>query len=154
MSNIGQAQYLRVFDDASTYNRWQSYYVGQTVTLDSQQWIYYPFVVNGFIGGSPGGGSEVVISVPATALAISLFEEALSENYLVEINIYEFDTRLTQAQPQSGQLSIGVFVGEVVGISGTFATIDVALGSSLAPVGAQIPPRNFTSVLIGAPLQL
>ena len=154
MSNIGQAQYLRIFDDASTYNRWQSYYVGQTVTLDSQQWIYYPFVVNGLIGGSPGGDSGVVINVPATALAVSLFEEALSENYLVEIKIYEFDTRLTQSQPQASQLSIGIFVGEVVGISGTFATLDVALGSSLAPVGAQIPPRNFTSKLIGAPLQL
>lgn len=154
MSNKGQAQYLRIFDDASTYNLWQSYYVGQTITLDSQQWIYYPFVANGLIGGSPGSDSGVVISVPATALAVSLFEEALSENYLAEISIFEFDTRLSQSQPQAGQLLIGIFVGEVVGISGTFATIDVALGSSMAPVGAQIPPRNFTSRLIGAPLQL
>lgn len=154
MSNRGQAQYLRIFDGSTTYLRLQGYYVGQTVTLDSQQWSYFPFVANGLIGGTPGGDVEVTISVPATAAAVAAFEAALNQNRLVEVKIYEFDTRLTQAQPQAGQSLIGVFVGEVVGITGTFAALDIQLGSSLAPVGAQVPPRTFTSALIGAPLQL
>jgi hypothetical protein len=153
MSNRGQAQYLRIFSGSTTYQRWQGYYVGQTITLESQQWRYYPFVANGLIGGSAGNDEGVTVTVPATSTAVELFEEALSLNQLVEVRVFEFDTRLSQAQPQTTQQLIGAFVGEVIGISGSFGSLDVALGSSLAPVGAQAPPRKYTSALIGAPLR-
>ena len=154
MSNRGQSQYLRIFNGATTYLRWQGYYVGQTVTWDSQSWVYYPFVANGLIGGSAGNDGSVSITVPATAEAILQFETALSANYLVEIKVYEFPTALTQSAPQASQLLIGAFVGEVTSISGTFTTLEIQLGSSLAPVGAQAPPRKFTNLLVGAPIRL
>jgi hypothetical protein len=56
--------------------------------------------------------------------------------------------------PQSSQALIASFVGEIIGIGGSFTELTIELGSSLAPVGAQAPPRNFTSILIGAPLRL
>jgi hypothetical protein len=68
--------------------------------------------------------------------------------------MYEFDSRLSQAVPQSGQLLIGTFIGEVVGIGGSFTELDVSIGSSLAPVGAQVPPRSFSSRLVGNPIKL
>lgn len=154
MSNRGQSQYLRIFDGANTYLRWQGYYVGQTVTWDSQSWAYYPFIANGLIGGSAGSDSGVSVSVPATAAAVAAFEAALDQNRLVEIKVYEFSTLLTQSQPQASQLLIGSFVGEVTGISGSFSLLEIQLGSSLAPVGAQAPPRKYTSLLVGAPLRL
>jgi hypothetical protein len=153
MSNRGQAQYLRIFSGSTTYQRWQGFYVGQTITLESQQWRYYPFVANGLIGGNAGNDEGVTVTVPATSTAVELFEEALSLNQLVEVRVFEFDTRLTQAQPQTTQQLIGTFIGEVLNISGTFSSIDVALGSGLASIGAQAPPRTFTSALIGAPLR-
>jgi hypothetical protein len=153
MSNRGQAQYLRIFSGSTTYQRWQGFYVGQTITLESQQWRYYPFVANGLIGGNAGNDEGVTVTVPATSTAVEFFEQALNENYLVEVRVFEFDTRLTQAQPQTTQQLIGTFIGEVLNISGTFSSIDVALGSGLASIGAQAPPRTFTSTLIGAPLR-
>lgn len=153
MSNRGQAQYLRIFDDSATYVRWQGYYVGQTVTFDSQSWSFFPFVANGLINGDAGSDSGVTVTVPATADAVELFETAIRENYLCEVKIYEFDTRLTQAQPQASQSLIGAFLGEVIGIDGSFSSWDIRLGSSLSPVGAQVPPRKFNSLLIGAPLR-
>ena len=154
MSNRGQAQYLRIFDGATTYLCWQNYYVGQTVTWDSQAWDYYPFLANGLIGGSTGSDTGVTITVPATSDAVPEFETALSANYLIELKLYEFSTALSQNQPQASQLLIGAYIGEVIGISGSFSTWQVQLGSGLAPVGAQAPPRKFTSLLVGAPLRL
>jgi hypothetical protein len=154
MSNRGQAQYLRIFDAAGTYLRWQGFYVGQTITLNSQQWQYYPFVANGLINGSAGSDSGVSVTVPATEAAVVAFETGLRLNRLVELLVYEFDTRLSQSAPQAGQLLIGSFVGEIIGIDGSFSSLGIELGSSLAPVGAQVPPRNYTSRLVGAPLRL
>jgi hypothetical protein len=85
---------------------------------------------------------------------VAAFESALNQNRLCELRLYEFDSSLGQAGPQSGQLLIGVYVGEIIGINGSFSQLTVSLGSSLAPVGAQVPPRKFTNAMIGAPLRL
>lgn len=154
MSNRAQSQYLRIYSGATTYLRWQSYYVGQTVTWQGSPWSYFPFVGNGLIGGSAGNDTGVSVSVPATVAAVSAIETALNENHLIELLVYEFDSRSAQNAPQSDQTLIGSFVGEVIGISGSFTLLDVALGSSLAPVGAQAPPRKYTSQLIGAPIRI
>lgn len=153
MSNRGQSQYLRIYDDSQTYVRWQSYYINQTITLDSASWVYNPFNADGMMAGSPAG-SDVTITVPATTTAISVFKAALNNNRLCEIKMYEFDTRLSQVAPISTQSLIATYVGEVSKISGNFTQLSVNLSSALSPVGAQVPPRKFTTLLIGAPVRL
>jgi hypothetical protein len=154
MANRGQAQYLRFYSGATTYYRWQNYYIGQTVTWDSQSWTYQPFVANGMIGGTPGTDVGVSIDLPATELVVNLVDDAFAGSYLCEIKLYEFDTRLSNAAPPASQLLIGTYLGEVIGAKGGFSLLNVSLGSSLAPTGAQAPPRKFTSELIGAPIRL
>lgn len=152
-TNRGQAQYLRIFDDSSTYTRWQNYYVGQSVTLDANSWSYFPFTVNGLTAGA-GSGNNVTVSIPATGDAVSVFTAALSENRLCEINVYEFDSRLGQSAPSAQQVQIVGFTGEILKISGSFTLWTITVGSSLAPVGAQVPPRKFTNELVGFPIKL
>jgi len=79
---------------------------------------------------------------------------ALSYGRLCELKIYEFDSRLDNTVPQAGQDLIASYTAEVVDVSGTFSRLDIELGSSLSPVGAQVPPRKFTSYLIGSPLRI
>jgi hypothetical protein len=80
--------------------------------------------------------------------------QALDEARLAELRLYEFDTILGNSTPQAGQTLIASYLGEVVGVSGSFTSIQMQLGSSLSPVGAQVPPRKFTTTLIGAPCQI
>ena len=94
------------------------------------------------------------ITLPATSLAVTAFETALNNNYLCEIKMYQFYSALTQITPQASQILIGTYVGEVTGISGSFVQLEIRLGSSLSPVGAQVPPRKYTGALVGAPIRL
>lgn len=154
MANRAQSQYLRIFDEGGTYRRWQQFYYNQTVTWDSVTWDYHPFSVNALIGTATQAEAGISVTVPATSEAVALFQLAIDNNYLCEIKMYEFDSRLSQSVPQAGQLLIGSYIGEVVGIGGSFTELDVSIGSSLAPVGAQVPPRSFSSRLIGNPIKL
>jgi len=154
MANRGQSQYLRLFEGATTYKRWQNYYVNQTVTWETASWEYFPFTADGFVGGSSGSGSDASIVIPATTDAVELFEQALSDNWLCQVEMYEFSTKSTQVQPQASQLLIGSIIGEIVNIGGSFTVLTITLGSSLAPVGAQTPPRKYTNYLVGAPIRL
>lgn len=154
MSNRGQSQYLRIYEGATTYQRWQGYYVNETVTWSGASWAYQPFVVNGLIGGTPGADVGITIEAPATETILQAFKDAINNNRLVEVKLYEFDTRLTNSAPQAGQLLIGAFTGEAVSMGGSFSLIELRLGSTLSPVGAQIPPRKYTNRLIGAPIRM
>ena len=80
--------------------------------------------------------------------------QALNEARLAELRFYEFDTLLGNSTPQAGQRLIASYLGEVVGVQGSFTSIEMQLGSSISPVGAQVPPRTFSTQLVGAPCKL
>ena len=149
-----QAQYLRIFSGSTTYQRWQSYYVNTSVSYGSAVWAYQPFDADGITAGEVQSESSISVRVPATTNAIEVALQALDEARLAELQLYEFDTLLGNSTPQAGQTLIASYLGEVVGVSGSFTSIEMELGSSLAPIGAQVPPRKFTSKLTGSPCKL
>ena len=150
----GQSQYLRIFDNGGTYQRWQNYYINSTVTYDTASWAFLGFDVDGFTAGQTGDEGGVSVTLPATAFIIDTVEDALRNARLCELQMFEFDTLDGNDAPQAGQELIASYVGEVVGAGGPFESISLELGSSLSPVGAQVPPRKFTSRLIGVPVKL
>ena len=149
-----QAQYLRIFSGSTTYQRWQSYYVNTSVTWDSAAWSYQPFDADGITAGEVQSESSISVRLPATTNVMEVVLQALDDARLAELQLYEFDTILGNSTPQAGQTLIASYLGEVVGVQGSFTEIEMELGSSLAPVGAQVPPRTYSTRLIGAPCKL
>jgi hypothetical protein len=155
MSFRGQAQYLRVYiPGGSDFQLWQNFYVNQSVTVSSKTYTYFPFTCDGISETSALGGRSVRVECPATFQAVNTFEPAARSMYLCQLEVFEFDTRLGVASPQSGQTLIASFLGYVVRMNGRFTSLSVELGSALAPIGAQIPPRTATNSLVGVPIQL
>lgn len=149
-----QAQYLRIFSGATTYQRWQSYYVNTSVTFGGAVWAYQSFDADGITAGEVQSESSISVRLPATTNAVEVVLQALNEARLAELQLYEFDTLLGNSTPQAGQTLIASYLGEVVGVSGGFTSLEMELGSSLSPVGIQVPPRQYSSRLIGAPCKL
>ena len=150
----GQSQFLRIFSGSTTYQRWQAYYVNTSVTWESASWSYQPFDADGITAGEVQSESSISVTLPATTNVMEVVLQALDEARLAELRLYEFDTLLGNSTPQTGQTLIASYLGEVVGVSGNFTSIQMELGSSLSPVGAQVPPRTFSTRLIGAPCKL
>ena len=155
MNNRGQAQYLRIYVSGGADQKlWQNFYVNTDVTLSSKTYAYFPFEWSGVGESSALGGQTVSLKMPATSLAINCFETAFKEQQLCLVSTYEFDTRLGISNVQSGQTLIAEFLGYVSEMNGSFTELTVQLGSALAPIGAQIPPRTATNGLVGVPIQL
>lgn len=145
-----QSQYLRIYDTAGvTYQRWQSYYASATVTWDGQQWDFVRFSADGFTAGLSGDEASITVSAPATSLVMQVFMDAIRDGHLVELKIYQFDTIYGNDTPQTGQELVASVTGQVVGGYGSLTTVTLQLGSALSPVGAQIPPRQFTTAIMG-----
>jgi len=149
-----QAQYLRIYSGATTYQRWQSYYMSTNVTWDGGTWAYQQFDLDGITAGGVESEESITVTLPAVTTVVDAVLAALSDGRLVELRMYEFDTLLGNNIPQAGQSLIATYIGEVVGANGGFTEITMELGSALSPVGAQVPPRKFTTRLIGVPCRL
>ena len=155
MSNRGQAQYLRIYTSGGADHKlWQNFYVNTNVTLSSKVYSYFPFEWNGVGESSALSGQTVSIRMPATSSAISCFETAFKNQQLCLVSTYEFDSRLGVDVPQSSQTLIAEFLGYVASMNGSFTELTVELGSTLTPIGAQIPSRTATNELVGVPIQL
>lgn len=148
------AQYLRIFSDAGTHQRWQSFYVNQTVTWAGSSWLYVPFTADGLTAGSSGDESSITIQAPATASVVAAFELALTQGWLAELLTYEFDPTVSPSSPPADQAIVAQFAGQVVGATATLTRMTIQLGSALAPVGRQVPPRSLTTLIMGTGCRL
>lgn len=149
-----QSQFLRIYTSGgSDHHLWQNFYVNQSVTVSSKTHRYFPFTWGGISESSAIGEQTVDLVLPATSLAISAFEAAFTSKHLCELKAYEFDSRFGTAVPQSFQTTIGSFLGYVLTMGATETELSVELGSTIAPVGAQIPSRTASNRLIGVPIQ-
>jgi len=145
-----QSQYLRIYDSGgTTYQRWQSYYANTSVTWASAKWLYVPFIADGITAGVSGDESNVTITAAATSMVIDAFEAAILDGRLVDLSIYQFDSNSGNDSPQASQQLVAGYTGQVTGGAATLTTLTLQLGSALSPVGAQVPPRKFTTAIMG-----
>jgi hypothetical protein len=154
MTVTAQSQYLRIYDSAGDYHSWQSYYVNKTVTWQDKQWAFQSFNADGVIAGDVSSEASLTVGVPINSITLPALRAALRFGYLVDLLQYEFDPQLGNDEPQVSQQLIAQYTGEVIGMRGRFTWIEVELGSTLAPIGIQLPPRTMTSRLIGVSCQL
>jgi phage-related protein len=154
MAVTAQSQYLRIYNGETDSQLWQSYYVNETVNWAGKDWDFQPFNVDGIVAGDVSSEGSLTVTIPATSITLPALRTALRFGYLVEVSQYEFDPQLGNNEPQSIQLLIAQYTGEVVSMKGRFTWVEIELGSTLAPIGIQVPPRTMTSQLIGVPVQL
>lgn len=145
MTVVSQSQFLRVYTTAgATLHRWQSYYASTTRQHLGAVWSYLPFEASGITAGQTGDETGVSITLPAFPDVADAVELAIVDTHLWELTIYQFTPGL-----EAQQILVETFTGEIVGAVSTLTGIRIDLGSTLSPVGAQIPPRTLTTNLIG-----
>ncbi|NDD44818.1 MAG: hypothetical protein EBZ24_05160 [Synechococcaceae bacterium WB9_4xB_025] len=150
-----QSQFLRIYDAAGiTYQRWQNFYSNVIVTWDSASWAYVAFTASGVASGVTGDEGGISLTLPATGVVVQAVDLAMEQARLFEVKTYEFDPVADGvSSPPAGQTLISTFLGEITSASEANFEFTLQLGSSLSPIGAQIPPRTLTNDLIGSGMQ-
>jgi len=149
-----QAQYVRIYAPGGpTFQRWQARYP-DTVSFASEEWTPVPFTVSGMSEGTSGQASDMTISVPATGIVVAAVEAAISNAYLVDVNLYQFDTLDEAGAPPPDQQLVAAYTGQVVGGGGTLTRLELKVGTPLSPIGSQVPPRSLTTAIMGTGVRL
>lgn len=144
-----QSAFLKIYElSGVVVARWQNYY-NATVTWDSQSWQHMSFIVEGLSEGINGEESDIGVTTPAGTAPMRIIEQSIIAGRLIELEVYQFNTFLGNDVPQASQQLVSQYTGQVVGGSGGLTSITMKIGSSMAPLGAQVPPRKFTTAIMG-----
>lgn len=150
----GKSQYLQFSDAAgNVLDRWQNYYVDQAIIWQYVPWTFVRFRAGGLTAGVSGDEASITIEAPAILRVRLTFEAALRNGHLIQLRQYQFDP-LAVTQPPAGQVLQAQFLGQTVGGGANLTTMRLQLGSALAPIGRQVPPRSLTTLIMGAGARL
>ena len=150
----GQAAFLVIGDGYNTiYRRWQSYWVDAVVPWGGYSWTYQQLDWAGVTSGQ-AVGDQATLTLPAVPSVQALTEAALAGPWLAVLDVIQFDEAAAAAGPSAAYTLVASCAGEIIGASASLTQITWRLGSALAPVGAQFPPRTAITPLIGVPCRL
>jgi hypothetical protein len=140
MTTTAFVQFLTI--NGSSY---QNYWVGQAVNGAG----FYPFVCDGFLAAATSAQDSVQVTLPLTAETVAWLEDGLANAWLVAIKLYQFDPTLPGVPPPLTLVT--EYHGEVLSGRRNASQLSIEVGSSLSPVIAQVPPRKYTTTLVGEP---
>ena len=150
----GQAAFVSLGDGFGTvYARWQSYWIDAVVSWSSQQWSYQQLDWAGVTSGQ-AVGDQASLTLPAVPSVLAMTEQALAGPWVATLSVIQFDESAASSGPPATTVLAASCVGEVIGASASLTQITWKLGSALAPIGAQFPPRTAITALIGVPCRL
>lgn len=148
------AHFLIVADGATVVARWQQSWRWRTVEFGGHQWEWLPFSARGIVSGDVSSEASLEIRLPVTGRTGPIFRNALHLGWWTTFQGWEFDGgSIDNGPPPDGRM-VTDYQGEIVNLSRGAGSMTVEIGSPLAPIGVQFPPRSMTATLIGVPCQL
>lgn len=170
---LAQAQLLTVGNLAA----YQSYWVNSSVVISEgaseDLYEFLTFDSGVIVTTNTGDNQTLSITLPATSEMFGLVEQCIRDRVVWKVSIIEFEAMEHQTPgtpiPNSlykgrqtyerGEIGdnlqlLSRFYGEVINADSDTVDLNVQLGSSLSPVGSQVPPRKFSTLRVGAPLRL
>jgi hypothetical protein len=129
--------------NGTVVKQWQNRWNSQTIEGHE----FMPFMINEINSAISSNSDTVTIQFPEIKAIVDLVEAAVSAAYIVQLSIKKYTTPTAT----TGGTVVAMTTGEVVQASMNTQMVQVVLGSSLDPVGAQVPPRRYTTTILGAP---
>lgn len=167
---LAQAQLLRISGAPVGF---QSYWINATGRIDGDLYRFLPFDTGVITTTNTGDNETLSVELPASTEMFDLVEQSVAEQLVWIVSIVNLEALSNQGPGELipgetfndaqvyefGSLSDGLvlvarFYGEVIGCGSDMGRLSVELGSSLSPVGSQVPPRKFSTSRVGAPLRL
>lgn len=134
--------------------RWQSRWIGATVSWESQSWEHQRFEFEGLASGGISTAAQVSLRFAMLPAVFAVLRQAHRQNWMGRLRVYQYRAAVNGAGPPataSEMVLTGTMAG-IISIEQYGATeITVRLSSGQLPRGDQFPPRRANQALIGHP---
>jgi hypothetical protein len=135
--------------------RWQSRWVGATVTHEGQAWDYQRFDCDAIPSGAVSDAAQAGLSFTMLPTVLATLEEGQAAGWRGRLRIYHYPAADDGPAPPASMVLVASPRGLLSIESITLNAIRVVLASTqLAGGSGQFPPRRADQALIGIPCEL
>lgn len=150
MTVLALAQFFTVQNEGGTVlRRWQNYWPNTTV----DSYTFFPFDAAAILSQVSPGSESLDVIFPASQQITDLIISGFDQNYIGRLDLYQFLPQANGSPPAVKEL-IASFTGKFVEARVGLTQIQLILGVGLDPTEVQVPPRKFTTSLVGKPPKL
>lgn len=137
--------YLTLTAGKGTTYRFQNFFIGKTVTYESNSYGFMPFGFSGVTVNRTGDNTEASLVFPNNKLSRPWGVEAIQDRWLANVKVMLLDpsdsSTVTLLHQYSGQVAQGDW---------DETALKLVLNTVLDAVGGDAPVRRLTQKLIGA----
>ena len=136
---------VRFYLNNATQGQWQNFWMQKTV----DGYVPVNFKTSEILLNRSADEGGITLQLPALADHVNFFLQAIENEYLADVRLYEQDVSTDLPSSISGMTMISRFTGEVQTMSMTIETLTVAIGAGIDAVNGEIPGRRITTSLVG-----
>jgi hypothetical protein len=148
---VAFAHYARFLDRTGSYiagRSYQNFFVGETRTFDSVQYLFGPYGIAGLSSSRNGDSGQASLIATANEITVPLFSEAILNRWLLEVKTVSIIVAEATAFTESTVIASEVWA--CTGGSNDLERPTITLSSPLNAARQEIPGRILTRSMVGA----
>lgn len=146
MKSYAVGNFIRVKPGTTVLYHFQNFYIGDAKDYEGEKYIFIPFGFSGVTINRTGDGLDASLVFPNNNLSKTWVSEAVESRWIIEVDVLAFDP--DTINPSAAD-RVHTYTGQVTGGRHDQTSVQVALGTVLDAVGADVPMRTLTNKLVG-----
>ena len=149
MAELAVGNFVKFTSGPDTRFCFQNFFIGESITYDSNSYAFVPFGFSGITINATGDGVDCSLAFPNStenigALTRTFSKDAVAERWIAYVRVLIVDpddqTSFTQLCQYYGQISMGGW---------DESTVSLTLNSVLDAIGMDVPQRRLSQDLVG-----
>ena len=149
MAELAVGIFVKFTSGDITLFRFQNFFIGETITNESEPYDFVPFGFSGVTINKTGDGTEASLLLPNSTENIGVLTRSFSQDALAAGWIAYVRVLIVDPDDKASFTTLSNYYGQVAAGSWDNATISLTLNSVLDAVGGDVPQRKINQALVG-----
>jgi hypothetical protein len=149
MAELAVGNFVKFTSGDTTLFRFQNFFIGETITNDSEPYNFCPFGFSGVTVNRTGDGTEASIVLPNSTENVGVLTRRFSQDAINERWIAYVRVLIVDPDDKTSFSTLSNYYGQITNGSWDNASISLTLSSVLHAVGSEIPQRKLSQELVG-----
>ena len=149
MAELAVGNFVKFTSGDTTLFRFQNFFIGETITNETEPYDFVPFGFSGVTVNKTGDGTEASLTLPNSTSNVGVLTRSFSQDALAAGWIAYVRLLIVDPDDKTSFTTLSRYYGQISAGSWDSTAITLNLNSVLDAVGGDIPQRKINQALVG-----
>ncbi len=149
MAELAVGNFVKFTSGDTTHLRFQNFFIGETITNESEPYDFVPFGFSGVTINRTGDGTEASLVLPNSTENVGVLTRSFSQDAIAGRWLAYVRVLIVNPDDKASFTTLSRYYGQINAGDWDNATITWSLNSVLDAVGGDVPQRKLNQALVG-----